>query len=58
MPHFVKVSQESPSSSFLSWILEFRKIDEFIKVSWEWGVSAGVLRNAAFCESLSRVTFL
>ena len=51
MPHFVKVSQESPSSQVPVLIIEFRKIDEFMKVSWEWDVWSGVFRNASFYES-------
>ena len=50
MPLFVKVSQESPSSQLPFWITGFWKIDEFMKVSGEWNVWSGVLRNASFVK--------
>ena len=62
MHHSVKSSYEAASSSgplassLDHMILE--KNGEFMKVSGESDVSPGVLRNASFCESLSRVTFL
>ena len=44
MPHFVKVSQESSSCQLPVLIIDFWKIDEFMKVSGEWDVWSGVLR--------------
>ena len=50
MPHFVNVSQEAPSSQLPVLITGFWKIDEFMKVSGEWDVWSGVLRNASFVK--------
>ena len=51
MPHFVKVSKEAPSCQLPVLIIDFWKNGEFMKVSGEWDVWSGVLRNASFCES-------